>query len=179
MPTRAEILADSLNVARPLFDRFLAGFDDANRTRQAPGLPNHAAWTLGHLALYHHRAADRLLGHDDPRPLPERDFLSADGRGGNAERFDTESVCYGSSPTDEPAIYPGWLRCVEIHDAAWARLVETVRAGDDAMFDRPVPWGATPFPGSALVTRMLMHLATHGGQITDLRRALGMGSAIR
>ena len=51
----------------------------------------------------------------------------------------------------------------------------TVRAGDDAAFDRPVNWGAAPFPGERLVGRMLFHLALHGGQLTDLRRSLGMG----
>jgi len=178
MNARAEMLADALGVTRPLFDRFLAGFDDTNRTTQGPSLPNHAAWTLGHLALYHHRAADRVLGHDDPRALPESDFVVGEGRGGDADRFDTESVCYGSRPTDEPAIYPGWGRCVAIHGAAWARFVETVRSADDAMLDRMVAWGASPFPASALVTRMQFHLATHAGQITDLRRALGLGSVI-
>ncbi|MEZ6317311.1 MAG: hypothetical protein R3B49_00965, partial [Phycisphaerales bacterium] len=98
MNARAEILATALDATLPLFERFLAGFDDSNRTKQGPSLPNHAAWTLGHLALYHHRAADRVLGHDDPQALPESDFVKGDGHAGDGERFDSESVCYGSHP---------------------------------------------------------------------------------
>ena len=44
-------LAEAIGSTRELLVRYLQGFDDANATAQAPGLPNHAAWTLGHLAL--------------------------------------------------------------------------------------------------------------------------------
>jgi len=204
MNTRASILSAALEGAYPLFTRYLAGFGDSTRTRQASGLPNHAAWTLGHLAMYHHQAADRLLGLDEGRRLPATDFAVPGGDGGDGgggggggvhrleagatggggggggvpESFDPATVCNGSTPIDDPLIYPAWSRCRAIHDAAWARLVETVRAGDDGSFDRPVNWGTRGtdcFPGERLVSRMLFHLAMHGGQLTDLRRALGMG----
>lgn len=175
---RAPILSTALESALPLFTRFLAGFDDTNHTKQAPGMPNHCAWTLGHLALYHHRTADRLLGSDDPQPLPETDFLSADGRGGTPQRVDTESVCFGSTPTDEPSIYPTFERLFDIHERAWSRLAKTVRNADAAAFDRTIRWGSASFPAELLVTRMLMHLGTHTGQISDLRRGLGMPSVI-
>lgn len=172
MTPRGDMLGDVLETGYPLFDRFLVGFTDENRVLQPAGLVNHAAWTLGHLALYHHRAADRLLGFDDPRPLPAEGFVQGNARSGDAHRFDTESVCYGSVPVDDPAIYPVWTRCMSIHREAWDRLVRTVRGLDDPLFDRPVPWGSTPFPGERLVTRMLFHLATHTGQLVDLRRAM-------
>lgn len=175
---RAAVLADALETALPLFTRFLVGFDDTNHTRQAPGMPNHVAWTLGHLALYHHRAADRVLGHDEPQPLPEQDFISGDGRSGTADRVDTESVCYGSVPTDNPSIYPTYARLLELHDAALNRLISTARSADREMLDRMVPWGSTPFAADKLLVRMIMHLGTHTGQITDLRRGLGMKSVI-
>lgn len=66
--SRAEHLAAALESTRPLLTRFLAGFDEANRTRQPTNLPNHVVWTLGHLALTMLRTADRIRGFDAPNP---------------------------------------------------------------------------------------------------------------
>ena len=63
-------LAHNILYTETLFERFLVGFDEANRTKQAPAMPNHAAWTLGHLALTAHRCVDRVLGRDEPGALP-------------------------------------------------------------------------------------------------------------
>jgi hypothetical protein len=60
--------------SRDLLKRYLRGFDDSNSTLQAPGLPNHLAWTLGHLAINLHRTAERF----DKQPLPASDFITAD-----------------------------------------------------------------------------------------------------
>ena len=104
--------------SRDLLVRYFRGFDDSNRTRQAANLPNHIAWTLGHLAITMHRTAERIDGQE----LPTSEFLTADGRGGDANRFDTEAVSFGSTPIDDPAIYPTWSRCLAIFDAAINRL---------------------------------------------------------
>jgi hypothetical protein len=175
---RAAVLADALDTTFPLFTRFLDGFSDQNHTKQAPGMPNHAAWTLGHLALYHHRATDRLLGHDDTQPLPESDFIEGDGNSGTSTHVDTESVCYGSTPIDDSTRYPSFERLLEIHERAWSRLTHATRNADGTSLDRMVPWGNKPFGADALVVRMIMHMGTHTGQITDLRRGLGMSSVI-
>lgn len=177
MTTRGEVLAYSLRSAFRLITRYFTGFDDSNRTKQLPGLPNHSAWTLGHLALYHHRAADRLLGHDDPQRLPVTDFLSGDGKRGDSDRFDTESVCNGSIPVDNPLIYPSWDRCLQIHEAAWDRLISTTAGLSDGMFDRKIGWASPPITGEDLVTRMIFHIGLHAGQLVDLRRGFGFGRA--
>ena len=78
-------LAEAMRATKPFVTRFLSGFDDSNRTTQAPNLPNHAAWCMGHLALTMNRFAERF----DGKPLPDSDFITADGQGGNEERFDT------------------------------------------------------------------------------------------
>lgn len=177
MSTKSELLARALETSGPLFTRFLAGFDDTNRTSQAEGLPNHACWTLGHLALTLHRASDLLEG-DGPKPLPEQHFVTADGRGGTSDRFDTESVCFGSTPDDEPDAYPELPHARRAFDDALARLAGVVRDLDDAQLERTIPWGASELRADDLVTRMVVHNGTHAGQLTDLRRALGLPSVI-
>ena len=173
--TTQETIAQAIRNTQPLIVRSLEGFNEDNRTAQPPGLPNHAAWTLGHLALTMHRAAEKA----DPSPLPDADFVTGDGSDGDSRRFDTESVCFASTPLDDPARYPSLARCVEIFDAALNRLADAARNAPDQSLARPVQWGPAEIPVADLFTRMIFHNGAHGGQILDLRRALGFEPLIR
>lgn len=170
--TRQALLAEMVRQSRDLLHRYLRGFDDSNHTRQAPELPNHLAWTLGHLAINLHRTAERF----DGLPLPATDFLTGDGRAGDANRFDTESVSFGSKPIDDSRMYPTWPRCVAIFDAAVERLVRAIENADDAKLDSKTKWSNSEVPLYTMAGRMVFHNGTHTGQIADLRRALGLGS---
>lgn len=174
MSPRSETLADAIGEAMPLFERFLKGFGDANRTKQAPGLPNHAAWTLGHLGLVANRGAERVAGYEDPQPLPAEDF-GAPG----PTKFDPESVAIGSSPVDDPEQYPSWERGLAIYSGAYKRLVHAVRHASDEDLQRSVSWGSGTLTVEALIVRLIVHLGTHAGQIVDLRRALGFEPLIK
>jgi len=133
---RREALARSVEASVGFLTRYLAGFTDDNRTSRGPGAPNHAAWTLGHLAFTMHRAAYKIGGSG----IPARDFVRGDGTGGDAERFDTESVCLGSVPTNEAGRYPRMDRARAIFGNACGELASVVREADDADLDRIVPW---------------------------------------
>lgn len=167
MTTRAETLADSVILSRDLLKRYLAGFDDTNHTRQAADLPNHVAWTLGHLAHTMHRVAEKL----DKAGIPEADFFKGSGRG-DSRRFDTESVAFGSKPVADAAAYPSLARCIEIFDRAIDRMAAAARNADEAALDRTMPWGSIEIPVWAAVARIVFHNGTHTGQLADLRRAL-------
>ncbi|MBL1216336.1 MAG: hypothetical protein D8M59_02455 [Planctomycetes bacterium] len=173
--SQQETLARAVESSQPLLTRYLAGFNDDNRTRQAPGLPNHAGWTLGHCALTMYRLAENHLhGH----PLPDCDFITGDGTAGDAGRFDTESVCYGSTPVDRPEMYPTMERGRAVFDGACAALAAAVRAADDATLAAEMEWHGTSYPTWSLVLRVCFHNGTHAGQLTDLRRGLGMDNII-
>lgn len=166
------VLADSVLSTKVLLARFLPGFDDTNHTRQAPGLPNHVAWNLGHLALTMHRAAMKI----DAKPLPTDVFIEGSdrGEGGERGRFGTESVGFNSTPTADPARYPSLARCVAIFDGACDRLAGAVRNAPDDTLAALHAWGPMQIPAWMMVQRMLFHNGTHTGQIIDLRRALNM-----
>lgn len=178
MPTAQDALADAVLASAPLLARFLKGFDDANRTRQAPGLPNHAAWCLGHLALTMHRVAEML----DGQPLPADAIAPGAGesrdRKGAPAAFFAETISFRSTPTDDPSLYPALSRCIAVFEGACARLADAARAADDATLDREVPWGVGRSTVRALIPRMIWHTGAHTGQIIDLRRALGMAPAL-
>ena len=174
---RGELLAHNVLNAQTLFERFLAGFDESNRTTQAPSLPNHLAWTLGHLAITAQRGAHRVLGHDDPQPLPADAFVEGDR--GNATQYATESVSFGSQPTDDPDAYPSIERGLGVMHDAHEALADALRNANDDALDRETPWGAGTLTVSDLALRMGFHVGTHTGQIVDLRRALGFGSVLQ
>ncbi len=169
---RGQLLADSVRESQRLIARYFKGFDDTNHTRQAPGLPNHFAWCLGHLALTLNRTAEKF----DGGILPASDFLSGNGLSGNIERYDTESVCFASTPTSNASIYPSRDRCVAIFEAAISRLATALETADDTTLDSMTKWTNTQIPLWSLAVRMVFHNGVHCGQLADLRRVLGMGS---
>lgn len=176
--SRQHTIAEGVLSTKQGMARYLAGFDDSNRTRQAPSLPNHAAWCLGHCALTMHRACELIHpGH----VLPASDFIiggTASG-GGDAARFATESVAFGSRPADEPSRYPTLARCIEIYESACEALAECVRSTPDSALDETVNWGGgVSIRRWLLALRMMTHNGMHIGQVADLRRALGMKSVL-
>lgn len=172
MNSRGQILMDAVRESRVLISRYFKGFDNTNHTKQADNLPNHFAWTLGHLALTLHRCAERFDGGG----LPETDFIKSDGRGGNRQQFDTESVCFGSRPESDPSIYPTRDRCVAVFEAAIERLATALRNADDAKLDSMTQWGNSDVPLWSMAVRMVFHNGAHCGQLADLRRALKLPS---
>lgn len=176
----AELLADAVLQCKPLLTRYLAGFSDQTRTRQAPTLPNHAAWCLGHCALTMHRVA----GYLDGGPVPEDDIAppgAAASVEAPADRFRADDVAFGSTPRDEPGRYPPLARCVAIYERACDRLAQAVRHASPADLARDVPWGpqGQRVPLATLVGRVVFHNGVHTGQIADLRRALGFEPVMR
>jgi len=168
--TAAAALAEGVTACKPLLTRYLVGFTDADRCAQAENLPNHAAWSLGHLALTMHRVSEKI----DGLGLPDTDFRK--GPTGDALHFGDESVAFNSTPINDPARYPTLARSVLIYESACDRLAQCVQGLDHAGLSRTVPWGQGTSAVSALVQRMIFHNGMHTGQIADLRRALKMHS---
>ncbi|HYE61585.1 MAG TPA: DinB family protein [Phycisphaerales bacterium] len=168
---RRTAIADGVLSTKPLLARYLKGFSDANHTAQAPGLPNHVAWQLGHLAL----VMQTIAKHFDGEPLAEADFVQ--GAAVNTpEKFGTETVCFASPAPVAGQVWPRFERCVQAYDAAVERLARCVRESEDARLDVMIPWGPTQIPLYMAAQRMVFHNGMHTGQLADLRRGLGMGS---
>jgi hypothetical protein len=168
--TRAEALAESILQSRGLLTRYLAGFDDSNHTATVPGLPNHVAWILGHCALTMHRAAEKI----DGRSRLDGSFIEG-AASGDARRFGTESVAFGSDPGQGSAVFPPLARCIEIFSDAADRLAGALRHASEDSLDELVPFfGGASLPRWSVAPRIVFHNGTHCGQIADMRRVLGM-----
>lgn len=166
-----DAVAEFIDATKVGTARYFAGFDDTNHTRQAPHLPNHLAWCLGHCALTMHRTIEKF----GAGAVPETDFIAGATRGDRA-RFGIESVAFGSTPTSDAAAYPSFARCIEVFNAASDRLARTVRDASDGKLRETTAWGPSQIPLYLLAMRMCAHNGTHTGQIADLRRALGFES---
>lgn len=156
------MLADAVRSTEALLTRFLEGFDDANATAQGPGLPNHAAWILGHLALTMHRAAERIA--DATFPLD----------------WDPEPFAFGSTPTAAPGDYPALAEMIERYSAGMGLLADAIGGAGDEGLARSVSWGrGATTTARDLAVRMVWHNGVHCGQLIDLRRSFDLGPVIR
>ena len=154
-------LAESIKSTEGLLVRFLEGFNDGNAAAQSASLPNHAAWSLGHLALTMHRAAERI----GDRTLP----LS----------WKPEPYAFGSTPTAARGDYPPLEELVQRYRRSLSALADAVRGAGDEGLQRTVTWGGTTTTARDLALRMVFHNGLHCGQIVDMRRALGLPHVIR
>jgi hypothetical protein len=168
---RGKVVAEALRNSHVLMSRFFAGFTDANYLATAPHLPNHFGWTLGHLALVLNRCAGKLDGGD----LPAGEF---DPAMGSSTTIGTEAVSVGSNPLVDKATYPPMARCLEIFGRSIERIAKAYEHATDVQLDSTTPWGAAQISLEQLGLRMAFHNGVHCGQITDLRRALGMDYVI-
>ncbi len=169
--TRQETLANAVMATMPLFTRFLAGFTDNNRTHQEPGMPGHAAWQCGHCALTMHHLGAVL---DDGAFPPEDDFYPREVDHGDIHKFAHMMVRKDSVPVDDPNLYPTMDRAQAIFERACERLAAAARNASDARLDEEMDWGGTMFARHLLVHRVCFHNACHAGQLTDLRRMMGI-----
>ena len=151
------VLAHAVRLSEGLFLRFMDGFDETNRTARVEALPNHMSWTLGHCALTMHRAADVISGFTEPQALPTTDWVAGDGTAGDPSRYDTESVCYGSTPVADASRYPRLERSVAIFRGAIDKLAVATAEATPAMLEKEIKWGGREMPAGDLVSRVVFH----------------------
>jgi len=141
--------------------------DDA-RAPAGPGLENHPAWTLGHLAS----AADMLaedLGLEREAPAAWRALF--DRRGPGDPRV----------PDPDPARYPGLGSLLDELRRQHERVARRWRSLPDDALAAPLEWrfdGEFPTLAGTALFFAVTHEALHLGQVAAWRRARGLPSAL-
>lgn len=133
-------------------------------TQQPSGIPNHAAWTLGHMVLAADGAAKYM------------------GQGSTIPENYGELFGKGSTPTAAASHYPDketlLSQLAEQHERA-AAAFESV---SDNVMTKPLEdenlRSAFPTNGDLIVFLLTGHGAIHNGQFSAWRRALGKPTAI-
>lgn len=132
---------------------------ETERARMFPGLPNHPAWTLGHLLF-----SVQAIGGELDFPA----WLDASWK----SRFGP-----GSAPIADAAAYPPLAELRRELRAASQRLREHLAARPAAFLAEPLPdarfRSLLPTRGHAALQVLVGHAAFHAGQLAAWRRAAG------
>lgn len=155
-----DIIRISLENSQNWIMGLLQDISDAPLTQPTATGGNHPLWIVGHLALSESQILDGfVLGH--------------------AARYaDMEPLFgMGSTPVPEAAKYPPLSELVEKFSAMRAAtLAHLATLSEDDLDQRshaPEEYGPFFATVGACYTMLTIHVAFHGGQIADARRAAG------
>lgn len=155
--TRTDAIVQVLTSNKALAARYLADLKPGDYHHQPlPGV-NSAAWILGHLVMTERRVTG-LLGGELPA-LPEG--------------FEGQFAVTGQPAGDQREL-PDGAGLLDHFTATRDRLIDAVRAADDAKLDGPTPKPSPVYSTIGdLAAFMAQHTAMHLGQVTVIRRSLG------
>jgi len=137
----------------------VADLSDEDIVLQPPGVPNHAAWTLGHV-IY---SCQGMAGELGVEPWLPKEWESRFG--------------YGSSPAAVVSQRPSKAALLAALEEASHRLRTALCGMDEAALAEPLPderlREILPTKGHALLQVVAAHTAFHAGQLAAWRRAIG------
>lgn len=136
-----------------------ADLSERQMVEQPAGVPNHAAWTLGHV-VFSCQAMAAELGSETWLP------------------GDWESVYgYGTTPHTDLSRYPNKAEMLALLADSASRLRRVLLALDESVLKKPLPDETFPTMAHLLSQVVVAHTAFHAGQLATWRRAIGMPSA--
>lgn len=140
-------------------EQSIADLSDDEMVEQPVGVPNHAAWTVGHI-IYSCQGIAAELGSELWLPEAwESDFG------------------YGSKPLPEKGRYPTKPELLRLFADSTIRLRQVLLSTDESMLRRSLPDDALPTMAHLLLQVVLGHTGYHAGQLAVWRRAIGKESA--
>ncbi|HEY1064891.1 MAG TPA: DinB family protein [Pirellulales bacterium] len=153
-------LDERFRVTRAFTDKLLAAFrTPEDWVYQVQPHLNHALWVVGHLAHTDNFFLSMVAPEKAVSPPP------------NADKFGT-----GSQPTNNPADYPPAEEVLAYYRDRRAALLSALERMSEDDLQRKTPPGTPAFlpdVASAFETA-LWHECMHSGQLTVVRRALGL-----
>lgn len=152
-------LIHTLDYTLQFIERSVADLTDQQMVAQPSAVPNHGAWTVGHVIFTCQGIAAELGA---PPWLPD-EWESTFGN--------------GSTPLADPSLYPTKAEMLSLLADAAARLRQTLVAADESISRKSLPDEAMPTMGDLSLQVVVGHTAYHAGQLAVWRRAIGKPSA--
>lgn len=158
--TTQDAILYGLRTSGDLLAQFVSDLDANQLQHRVVPNANAAAWILGHLILSDRQAAKMLGADEDLLPALPDGFEKTYARNEAA----TQLVEYPDA-TSLPDLFAGHRKV----------LLKQVEAAEAETLSRSLP---EPMPVASTVEELLLffpiHLSTHLGQISTIRRSLGM-----
>lgn len=153
----------SLEMSRSFLLAAVADIPDERFAEQPPGVPNHAAWTLGHLVY-----SCQLIGSE----MGLQPWLG--------EHWNWPELFGGGSvPVATRDAYPAKPEIVSAIDDGLSRLIARLGELGDAGLNTDLPDAryrhVFPTLGHAVLQVAVAHFGYHIGQLVVWRKAVGMG----
>lgn len=148
-----------IRFAHEFLDRVIESIPADQAMYQASESDNHLLWTVGHLASTY----DWFL-------------LLLTGRKGGISDEHHRLFGYQSRPVSDPAAYPPLAEVKERYRAAFRRFMAAAKALKPADLGKPPAAESHGFARTRheLLLRAAWHEGWHTGQLSSLRRALGL-----
>lgn len=145
--------------AHDLLEKAVSDFPADKLTFQTSPTDNHILWHLGHLAMDYKWFASAI-----------------DGKPGDIAEAESKLFGMGSKPVADPKAYPPIAELRKRFDAAWQRFAaaaESLRE-EDALKPPQIETGGFLKDRLDTVNKTAWHDGWHTGQISGLRKALGL-----
>lgn len=139
-------------------EQSVADLSEQQMVEQPAGVPNHAAWTLGHVIVSCQGIAAELA----TGPWLPDDWEALFG--------------YGSTPLPDRSRYPSKAELLAALADAASRLRHILLAADPSALNRSLPDDTIPSMRHLLLQVVVAHTAYHAGQLAVWRRAIGKES---
>ena len=148
----------ALGFSRKTLTGMLEGIPEDKRTYHPAG-GNHVMWILGHLAWSDDFFMKELAGLDRACPDEWEGLFGM-----------------GSEPADDPSKYPPYEELLSQFHGRREVLVEWFTQLDDGRLTEPLKeeWKGFAENLGSLMSSLAVHEGMHIGQLTDIRRGLGL-----
>jgi uncharacterized damage-inducible protein DinB len=151
-------LVHTFEATTEFLEHSVADLSESEMVEQPTGVPNHAAWTLGHV-VHSFQGMAAELGAE---PWLPPDWESEFG--------------FGSTPHSDPRRYPDKSGLLTLLADATRRLRHAVLTADPALLEQALPDETLPTMRHLLLQVVVAHTAYHAGQLAVWRHALGKQS---
>ena len=139
-------------------EKLVDDLSEEQMVEQPTKVPNHAAWTLGHV-IFSCQGMALELGTDTWLP----------------ENWES-NFGYGSTPHSTLELYPRKSELLTLLGEASQRLRQTLDKLDTSDLDQSLPDEMFPTMGHLLLQVVIAHTAYHAGQLAVWRKAIGKPS---
>ena len=151
-------IADVFKSTITYVEKMIEDLSDHELVQQPTGIPNHGAWTLGHI-IYSCQGMAVEIGEDSWLP----------------ENWESD-FGYGSEPSPDAGYYPNKSEMMSLLSESSQRMRKTLLNAGQSFYNKKLPDEEFSTMGHLVIQVVIAHTAFHAGQLAMWRKAIGKPS---